>query len=208
MNVSVIIPCDVSHINNEAYKDGKLQVMPSSFYKSFSDNEIKNFMHENGIYVLPTTELLDWLKENIFGKAIEIGAGNGALSRALGVPITDSRMQENPEIQLAYKLSGQPVIRYNDDVEKLTAEEAIQKYNPDTVFGCFITHKWNGANGNYWGVDEIMLLKKVLQYIHVGNKDTHINSAILRFPHDEHYFDWLITRSANQSQNRIFVWKK
>lgn len=204
----ILIPCDISKIRNEAIKGGLLQVMPSSFYKQFTDNEIKFFMHQEGLYVLPTSELLEWLKNNIKGITIEIGAGHGALSRALKVPITDSRMQENPAIMLAYLAGGQPPIKYASDIEKLNAKEAIKKYRPNTVFGCFITHIFNGVNGNAYGVDEINLLQCVNKYIHVGNLDTHRNSALLTLQHTEHYFDWLITRSLNQKQNRIFIWEK
>lgn len=208
MNGTQIYPCNIDPIINQVYKDGLLQVMPVEFYKQFSENEIKFFMHNKAIYVLPTTELVEWLKQNIIGSAIEIGAGHGAIARALNVPITDSRLQERPEIKLAYLLGGQPVIEYASDVEKLTAYQAIKKYKPDTVFGCFITHKWNGKNGNYYGVDENELLKSVKRYIHIGNKETHQNSAILNIQHEERFYDWLITRSVNQSLNRIFVWDK
>jgi hypothetical protein len=208
MNGTQIYPCDISSITNQAYKDGLLQVMPIEFYKQFSENEIKFFMYKNAIYVLPTTELIEWLKQNIVGSAIEIGAGHGAIARALNIPITDSRLQENLDIKIAYAASGQPVIEYANDVEKLTAFQAVNKYKPHTVIGAFITHKWNGKNGNYWGVDENELLKSVMRYIHIGNKETHQNSAIMKLQHDENYFDWLITRSVNQSLNRIFVWSK
>lgn len=208
MNQFILHPCDISKIRNEAIKDGKLQVMPFSFYKQFTENEIKFFMHQEGIYVLPTSELVDWLRDNMVGKAIEIGAGHGAIARALNIPITDSRMQELPEIKLAYLAGGQPVIKYADDIEKLNAEQAIKKYNPDTVIGCFITHKWNGVNGNAYGVDLLKLIKSVNKYIHVGNLITHKDYNIYKFLSDEHYFDWLITRSVNQKDNRIFVWEK
>lgn len=205
---SILVPCDISKIRSEAIKDGKLQVMPFDFYKRFTPNEIKYFMHQEAIYVLPTSELIDWLKDNIKGNAIEIGAGNGAISRALGIPITDSRMQELKEISLVYLLSGQPIIKYANDVEKLSADEAVIKYKPDTVIGAFITHKFNGVNGNALGVDLKSLIDNVSKYIHIGNLTTHKDYGIYNRLTNQHYFDWLITRSVNQKENRIFVWGK
>lgn len=208
MSQFVLTPCDLSKIENEAMIDNKLQVMPFAFYEQFTENEIKFFMHKYGIYVLPTTELIDWLRNNITGISIEIGAGHGAISRKLGIPITDSRMQERKEIQLMYLASGQPVIKYSDDIEKLDAEQAIKKYKPNTVIGAFVTHKFNGVNGNHWGVDLKQLIKSVDKYIHIGNLTTHKDYGIYNSLTEQHYFDWLITRSFNQEENRIFVWSK
>ncbi len=189
---------------------GKLLVKDFEFYNSFPVNTVRLFMLENGIYVLPTTELVAWIKENIIGTAIEIGAGHGAISRQLGIPITDSWMQDRPDIKLYYQMCGQPVIKYHQDVEKLDAIEAIKKYKPDTVIGAFITHKYVESinSGNAFGVKEEFILQNAQRYINIGNLVTHRDKPILEFPHDEHYFQWIITRSADQKNNRIFVWNK
>lgn len=205
---TVITPCDLTHLTSQIMLNGKLVIHPYSFYKNISENEIKYFMHQHGIYVLPTAELIAWLKENIIGTAIEIGAGNGAIARALNIPITDSRMQERADIKLLYSMSGQPVITYPDDVEKLPALPAIIKYKPDTVIGAFITHKYTeqAGDGNMYGVEEELVLSKVKRYINIGNKGTHKNKPVLKsHAHSEHYAEWLITRSVNQVENRIFI---
>ncbi len=210
MKASFIEKCDISQLVAGAIVHDKLIIKPSQFYKSFSEAQIKTFMHQYGIYLLPTEELVIWLKENILGKAIEIGAGHGAIARALKIPITDSRMQEWPEVKVHYGLLGQPLIKYADDVEKLDYERAINKYKPDTVIGSFITHKWIDElqSGNFWGVEEEKILKSVKKYINIGNRLTHKDKPILKLPHDEYNFDFLITRSANQSENRIFVFNQ
>src|SRR6185295_2017181 len=101
MNASIITACDLTTITNEVMDDkGLLRIKPYAFYQGIDENELKYFMHQNAIYVLPTTELIDWLRTEIVGTAIEIGAGHGAISRALGIPITDSRMQERPDIKM------------------------------------------------------------------------------------------------------------
>lgn len=209
-NAQQIFHCDISGLEKEVIDDGKLIIKPFDFWKNRDKNEINYFLLQHGIYVIPTTELINWLKENIIGNAIEIGAGNGAISRALNIPITDSRMQERDDIKILYAMSGQPVIKYPDDVEKLDAEEAISKYKPDTVIGCFITHKFKEeiGNGNMYGVEEENILASVKRYINVGNLTTHKSKPILKIKHHELYFDWLITRSVNQNDNRIFIWDK
>lgn len=209
-NAQQILKCDLSGLEKEVLVDGKLIVRPFEFWKNRDKNEINYFLYVHGIYVIPTDELINYLKENIIGSTIEIGAGNGAISRTLNIPITDSRMQEREDIKMHYAMTGQPVIKYPDDVEKLDAEEAIAKYRPDTVIGCFITHKYKEeiGNGNMYGVEEENILKAVKRYINVGNLMTHKAKPILKMKHEEHYFDWLITRSVNQSDNRIFIWNK
>lgn len=207
---SHIIREDISSVENQVFDCGKLKAMPSSFYKSLDENKVKLLMWKHGIYVLPTQELIDWLKESIIGSAIEIGAGIGTIGRELQIPITDSRMQERPEIKIVYSLSNQPIIKYPDDVEKLSAEQAIEKYKPDTVIGCFITHKYEEkiGTGNALGVQEEFILENVSRYINVGNLYTHRDKPILKNNPVEYNFDWLITRSNDQSLNRIWVHDK
>lgn len=214
MNASFLYDTDISHINKQAFENGLLKVMPSSFYKSLDENSLKLFMLNHGIYVIPTTELIDWLKENIYKTeniyetAIEIGAGLGTIARALQIPITDSRMQEFPDVKLIYNMGGQPTIKYPSDVEKLDYKEAIEKYKPKTVIGCFITHKHKSgmSTGNMYGVEEEYILKNVQRYINIGNLQTHKDKPILKEKSTEYNFDWLITRSHNQSLNRIWVY--
>lgn len=104
-------------------------------------------------------------------------------------------MQERPEIKMYYLMGGQPVIQYPSDVEKLDAEQAINKYKPDTVIGCFITHKFDYStnSGNAFGVQEEFIIKNVRRYINVGNLETHRLKP---------------TRSVDQSKNRIWVHEK
>ncbi len=210
MIAKIITACDITEITRELMPNGKLIVKPAAYYHECDRDELANFLYQHGIYVLPTEELIVWLKNNIIGTAIEIGAGNGAISRTLGIPITDSRMQEDPETIAYYRSIGQQTIKYHDDVEKLNAKEAVKKYNPDTVIGGFITHEWRDdlEHGNYYGVNEEELISNVIRYINIGNLKTHANKPILSREHKEYYFDWLITRAAYQKMNRIFVFEK
>jgi len=201
---------NISSLENQVFENGKLKVMSIAFYNSISLNARRYFMWKHGIYVLPTQELIDWLRENITGNAIEIGAGVGSIARALEIPITDSRMQERPEIKFYYNMSGQPTIAYPNDVEKLNYEEAIIKYKPKTVIGCFITNKYEEkiGSGNALGVQEEYILENVSRYINIGNLETHKHKPILKRNPEGFNFDWLFTRSANQELNRIWVYNQ
>ncbi len=211
-NSTYIEKCDLTDLENQVFdNEKKLIIKPYAFWKDRNLNERKYFMYIHGIYVLPTTELIEWLRSMIVGSAIEIGAGNGSIARSLGIPITDSRMQESPEIKFYYQMGGQPPIVYHNDIEKLDAIEAVKKYEPDTVIGAFITHKFDPkiGNGNALGVDEIKMLQKIKRrYINIGNKHTHKDKPLLKIPHTEYQFDWIITRSVDQYQNVIFVFDK
>lgn len=200
-----ITRCDLTAFNKEVLdSEGRLRILPHAFYKTQEVNTVLFFMHQFGIYVLPTLELIEFLRANIVGSAIEIGCGNGAIGRALGIPVTDSKLQQEPLIAAYYKSINAPIISYPADVEKLDAEAAIQKYKPKTVVGAFITHKYNGKNGNMYGVIEEKIIQSA-KYIHVGNNVTHGDKPILKHPHQSLYFDWLITRSVNQEENRIMI---
>ena len=184
-----------------------IRVLPYDMLKPYEGVPMRLFLHKYGIYVLPTWELINFLKTEIVGMAIEIGAGNGSIARGLGIKATDSYLQDTPEVKLYYLAHGQPVVKYPRDVERLNAEEAIKKYVPDTVIGAYITHKWNGKNGNYWGVIEGRILRAGIKYIMIGNDNVHSEKPILKHAHTTYRMDWLITRSPKEL-NFIKIWNE
>lgn len=210
--LSFISKCDISDIEKELFdSNGLLNILPSSYYASIEFNKLQFFCYTHSIYCLPTTELIDWLKPHVVpDKTIEIGAGVGAVGRALGIPITDSRYFEHREIKQYYSLMGQPVTKYPSDVIKADAIAAVQGFKPDVVIGCWITHKYNPnehwREGNKWGVDEGLMLKKIKRYIMVGNEYVHGLKPIGDLPHEVFSFPWLWSRSEFQNLNRIYVW--
>lgn len=209
MHNGVVTPCDISHINSKAFVDGKLIPLPYEFYKSLTDNEIKYFLLVHGIYVLPTTELIAFLKENMLNEnTIEIGCGLGCIGRSLNIKMTDNKMQSWPDVVKLYTLSKQPVIVYPDDVIEMDAVEAVKYFKPDTTIGAFITHQFNGVSGNMYGPKEELILKNTKRYINIGNLFTHREKPILALNHLEFYFPWIITRAVDQKKNRIFIFDK
>jgi hypothetical protein len=199
--------CDISQMESHLLHDGLLQIWTRTHLTLFTRQEIDYFLFKHGIYVLPTRELIQWLRENIKGSAIEIGAGNGAIGRALGIPITDLKQQEDKEMQLYYLSAGQIPITYPPDVETLEALDAVRKYKPNTVIGAYITAKWKPGmdKGNIYGPDVELMMPMIDKYIMIGNIDTHRDNPLFKKKYKSYPFPWLITRAEDQSKNRIFV---
>lgn len=191
--------------------DKVLQIMPASFYQQFTTEELAVFGVKNGVYSLPTVELVDWLKATVGDRSmLEIGAGNGVLAKALNIRATDNWMQTWPEIAAHYHALRQAPVQYGAWVENLDANAAVQKHRPDVVLGCWVTHRYredrHDAGGNMYGIDEEAVLSGCQTYIHVGNSRTHANKSIRQLPHRRYRLDWLVSRSLQPELNEISVW--
>jgi len=189
---------------------GTIHPVPTRELAEFDFPTLRLFMHKWALYTMPTTELIEYLAGKIAGKsAIEIGAGLGVIGRALGIPLTDNRMQEWPEIRLTYAAMGQPTIDYPPDIIELDAHDAVKRYRPDIVIGSYITYKWKrGMNsGNMYGVDNLKIARRVQEYFMIGNLNTHCNDPAMRcLDHIERH-DFLFTRGGRET-SAIFCWKK
>jgi hypothetical protein len=215
MQLPNILPnIDVSPLDADLLDEhGLLKIMPASYYAAIPQGILAVFCHHHGIYCLPTTEFIEWLRPHVVpGKTIEIGAGVGATGRALGIPLTDSCYMKNvPEVFAYYSVMGQPITEYPADVEEIDAVEAIKKYQPEVVIGCWITHRYDPAHrereGNMYGVDEYYVLKNARKYIMVGNEGVHSIKPLLELPHVEYRPEWLYSRSISGTPNVIYVWE-
>lgn len=196
-------------------RDGVLQVMPASFYLGLDPNDLGVWCLRRGFYSLPTLELVEFLKGLIGSdSAIEIGAGHGALGRALGIPMTDSHMLGRDDVAEMYRATGQEVATYPADVEKLTALEACEKYRPRVVLGAWITHRYSpdrkDRGGNSYGVDESRMLSKgyLRRYIMVGHDRVHRLKPLLDRRHETHRPMGLVSRSPDREKNAVWVWSR
>lgn len=213
----LIVPPDLFHAVKRldeqlVHFDGTLRVLPAKELADVPWVTLRYWCHARGVYGLPTTELVDYVRDLIGDRtAIEIGAGNGALGRALDIPRTDSRLQEHPRIARAYAAAGQPTVQYGRDVEKLDALSAVRQYSPDVVVGSWITQRWRPGDGvgNQFGVDEGALLEQVDCYILQGSLTAHNpeNKRIRSRPHRVVRESWVLGRAA-PGNNVLFVWGK
>jgi hypothetical protein len=124
--------------------------------------------------------------------------------------MTDSRIQEDPVIQMQYAAMRQPVIKYSPEVKNLEALDAVKTFNPSTVIASWITtyapHKMPYGSNPY-GVKESIILPLIDKFILIGNLDQHWDKPIMKMKHEEYYFDWLVSRGKDQSKNRIWIWE-
>lgn len=202
---------DISELLLDA--DGRLRVVLASVLASTTAKERFMFGVRHGIYGLPTQELCDFLRKRIAGRtAIEIGAGHGVLAQALGIPATDSRLQEQPEIAAYYRAIGQPTVRYGVHVEKLDAAAAIAKYRPQVVIGSWITHLADPqrpeSGGSDHGVDEGQVIAACDEYICIGNQQVHQHKPIWAIPHERVGPPWLYSRAVNGTPDFIACWQR
>lgn len=195
---------------------GLLRVHPANTLRQITYPDLQMWCNKRGVYVVPTVELIDWLRAKIGGRsAIEIGAGHGAIGRALDIPRTDSYIQTTPEMQLYYKMHGQAPIHPPPDVLKYEASEAVARYKPQVVLGGFITQLYQPGDENEpkigsstFGVDELGIYEQVETYIVVGNMGPHKDKRLFAKPHEKLHFDWIVTRSLQAANDRIFVWDR
>ena len=173
-------------------------------------------MQALGLYTFPTQELVDWLHSEIDDDpelephtAIEICCGTGWLGRSLGIPITDSRLQEREDIRQSYLAQGAMPITYPFDVEPLDALSAIRKYEPEYVIASYCTHLYGTGSlksGNAFGVDTRWVRSHCRRFYHIGNDDIHFRDPIMKMPHRRLQFPWLVTR-GNSAHARVYVWE-
>ena len=206
----------VDHLDNLFMDDGLVMPVPYKALIDIPDRALKIYLFYRNIYGIVTTELVEYLKNEIGDKkAIEIGCGNGTLGRALGIPITDSKSQSFDEIKKMYANFGQPTIGYPEDVEKLEAFEAIDKYKPDILIGSYITHYINPKQPEKGGYDhapnEVEMSKLVKKYYMLGNQHTHRHNRLLTNPKVKTtnvQEPWIMTRSENTEKNALFIWER
>lgn len=208
-----LIDSATRNIASEVFDDqGNFRILPASFWHGITPAERARLSVEHGMYVLPTVELVERLKALIAGRrAIEIGAGNGVLARALGIHATDNRMQERQKYRAYYEALGQAPVRYGPDVENLDARDAVLRYQPEVVVAAWVTHRYDPerheAGGNEIGVDEDWLVDRV-SYLFVGNEHVHRGKRIWSRPHAIEHPGWLFSRAMNGSRDFIAHWHK
>ena len=213
MSIAVIDPRNVRDLAHDVLApDGTLRVMPASYYRDTTVVERATFGQRAGVYGFLTEELVDWLRARIGTRsAIEIGAGHGQLACALGIPATDSKMQDDPAIAAWYAAHGQPTVRYGANVQKLDARQAVRKFRPQVVVASWVTHLYrparHAAGGNAFGVNEEDLIARCEEYIFIGNTRVHAGKSIWNLPHDLLHPDWLYSRAHNGSPEFIAVWR-
>ncbi|WP_431102952.1 hypothetical protein [Roseateles noduli] len=192
---------------------GVLRVVPAGVLNTTTAQEWLLFGVRHGFYSFPTEELVAFLRERIAGRsAIEIGAGHGVLAKELGIPATDNRQQEEPALAAHYAALRQPTVPYGANVEKLDAAAAVEKYQPQVVVACWVTHVFDpknpSAGGSVSGIDEARLLARCDEYIFIGNEHVHRSKPLMKVAHERLLPSWLYSRAVNGSADFIAIWRR
>lgn len=221
--IEVIDPSDVAPIGEMAAvlngPQGSIQVLPTATYLQWGVLSLRYWANQYGVFSVPTTELAEWLAERLGHYCVplksvhEIGCGNGALAKRLGFPCSDARNNQAAQA-ISQSLGGQHAKppRWVSTREGTAA--AIQ-YRPKVVLAQWVTAGGgtpgdisDGRNG--YGPDYRQILKHCDQLIYIGNDAVHGDSLDKALPPcDILYQDmsWLLSRSANQKQNFIKIWR-
>lgn len=211
MAVSIIADSEAYEMPELLGPNGALQLLPSMAYDQIDPIALRIWCHRNYRYGLPTTELIQWLKNLIAGRsAIEIGAGAGDLCYHLGIPGTDSKVQEEPWMIDYYKLCGQTPVRYPSWVRRIDALEAVRAFQPQVVVASWVSQisaHDRDMNGFIRGVDEGALLDTGVTYVFIGNRNVHQAKRILSRKHEEHEPYFLKSRAALPDLNVVYVWR-
>lgn len=191
---------------------GRFRILSADYWRTTTQPERSALCVRHAMYCLPTIELVERLRQIIDGRsAIEIGAGNGVLAAALGIPATDNRMQDIPKYRAQYELMRQPTITYGDNVEELDARDAVRQHRPRVVIAAWVTHKYDPrrhwAGGNEMGVTEERIIDGVETYVMVGNLQVHKDKSIWSREHTLEHPDYLFSRAANGTRDFIAQWQ-
>lgn len=217
MNLRTLPNVDITYLD-EVLLDaaGRMNLLSLADLKRFPHEHLLVWAQKRGRYNLPTRELVAFLRELIGERsAIEIGAGMGDLGLRLGIPMTDSHVQTNPDMVLLYTTLGCLPIQPPPDVEKLDAAAAVRQHRPNAVVASWVTQLFQEGDQNppkvgssVHGVDEFDLFEHCRMYIHVGNRDVHHQKRLLRIPHREVEAPFAVSRGFDQSKNVIYIWEK
>lgn len=192
-------------------EQGRFRILPAAYWSTTTTAERARFGNQHGIYSFPTDELVEHLK-NVIGErsAIEIGSGNGVLAEALDIPATDNRMQEMTKYAKIYAREKQKPVSYGPNVIKCPAHEAVRRFKPQVVIGCWVTHLYDPmrhwAGGNEIGVDEEDILRNCEEYVFVGNTAVHKPKKIWKYEHEIEHPSFVYSRAHNGSREFVATW--
>lgn len=188
----------------------RIKLQPASAYNSIARNDLQTWMRYRNRYVLPTIELVDWLKIKINGRrAIEIGADDSDLAYYLGIRAIgrDAVFYTEPVPLFPGQI---PTCAVSSGFRQMDVMQAILELRPEVAIGAWIPDKFAdnfGGNPKY-SPNEYQIVQNT-EYIHIGCKSIHGRSSLLGFPHEIIKPSGIVSRTSVISpDNAIYIWKK
>lgn len=202
---------NISSLKEELFEDGSYNILPYKQLEHYPNTYFQKVGVDLAIYQFPTLELINFLKEWVIeGETIEIASGRGIIGKALGIPCTDSRIQEDEDYKKIILKQMQRPVTYGDHVEKLDCIEAIKKYKPKVVIASWYTGLYDmhlkPLNG--YGTNEEEFIDDIETYILIGNESVHRTKFLMTKQHREYKAPWLISKAEDRKLNRIYIWTK
>lgn len=217
MRYDVVPRVPVDHLDRDLLTGSRMRLLPACDILEYTPNELRVWCCLRARYALPTVELIEWLKAEIGDRsALELGSGNGDIGYHAGIRETDSYIQQTPEVRRVLENMRQVPTSPLPAVEKRDALDAIRLYKPRVVVAAWLTRRYelgrDGENSqaSLYGVQEEAILdaKSVETYVHIGNEKVHGQKRILSRPHRTVKFPGLLSRTADQSTNVIYIWDR
>lgn len=209
LNAQVMSWADTSYIDAALLERGRLRLLPKAYYDEINPAHLRLWLHLTARYSVPTVESIAYLRDRIGGRsAIEVGAGNGDLGYHLGILSTDSyQQQHDPQTVYAMQTHKQPQTNPPRDVLSITANDAVEFYRPQVVVASWLTHRYDGVDGNYLGPLEAAFLVHAETYLHIGSTSTHARKPLLRRPHSVTFDAGLVGRGRfGPGRDVVFEW--
>jgi hypothetical protein len=190
----------------------RIKLQSASAYSEIARQDLQTWMQYRNRYVLPTVELVDWLKTKIDGRrVIEIGADYSDLAYHLGIRAIGSHAMLYTSEHAAPLFPGQiPTLVISSDVHQMDAMQAILELRPEVVIGVWIPDKFADKFGgkSKYAPNDYQMIQNV-EYIHIGCESIHGRSTLLGFPHETIKTPGIVSRtSVNPPDDVIHVWKK
>ena len=204
----------------ELTEDGNLKLVSGKEWRKYGKNNLGVFCNLFNIWTIPTTELIDILDKEIDNlSCIEICAGLGLISKELSIKATDSYLHATDEFKsMANRINITGIIEYPSEVEKLEASEAVDKYHPECVLGCYAIPKWTeeyakkyflktnkDLPGSICGVDYDYICQHIKRLILVGHKDLYCQYPFWKRPHKTIINQNIITRYTVNGLSSVYV---
>ncbi len=190
----------------------RIKLQPATAYDSIARQDLQTWCHYRNRYVLPTVELVDWLKTRINGRrAIEIGAENSDLAYYLGIPAIGSYPGLHSTAYTTVLFPGQiPTRVIMSDAHQIDIMQAIYELRPEVAIGAWIPDKFTNNFYGYhkYAPNDYQIIQNT-EYIHISSEKLHSKLKIREFPHEIFKPVGLISREVSSPPDDvIYVWKK
>lgn len=201
-------------------ENGETKILPAEEWLRWGKNNLGAYLSYYNLWTVPTLELCDILDDEIGDlSGIEICAGLGIISKELNIKATDSYLKVSEEYINAIGQTEQ--MHYPSYVEKIEASEAVDKYKPECVLGCYAVPRWSEErakqyylatgkelHGSIKGVDYDYILPKIKKLILVGHKELYCQHPFFKRKHRIIVNKNVLTRHSVNGQSYIYIFEK